>query len=411
MKRYALVGASSRCLSMFAGPLAKDFKDVAEIVGIYDINFKRSEVFRKNTGLDFPVFIDFNEMLNSTKPDIVIVTTVDGFHHEYIIKSLYAGCDVITEKPMTIDEEKCNAILDAEKKTGRKVTVTFNVRFMPFVTRMKELIKEGHLGKILGINLQWMLDTEHGADYFRRWHRQKKNSGGLLVHKSTHHFDMVNWLIEQDPEIINAFGTTSYYGPTRENRGERCLTCSHKESCNFYFNIEANEKVKELYLQCEDVDGYIRDGCIFSSEIDIEDTVSVSVKYSGGAVMSYSLTAHSPYEGFKLAINGSEGRIEAEYYHGAIGPFAGKSLYKLRLYNRKGEEIIYNIPTPEGDHGGGDVRLQKMLFKGYSEDPLGHMADTKAGAMSIIIGAAANISIREGKSVYVKDLLRSELIK
>lgn len=69
---------------------------------------------------------------------------------------------------------------------------------MPFVTRIKELIHEGCVGDILSVHFEWMLDTEHGADYFRRWHRKKENSGGLLVHKATHHFDMVNWLIDDE---------------------------------------------------------------------------------------------------------------------------------------------------------------------------------------------------------------------
>lgn len=127
------------------------------------------------------------------KPDIVIVTTTDRYHHEYIIKALEMDCDVITEKPMTIDEEKCNAILEAEKRTKRNVTVTFNMRFAPLIMRIKEILKQDTIGQILSVHFEWFLDTSHGADYFRRWHRRKENSGGLLIHKSTHHFDVVNW--------------------------------------------------------------------------------------------------------------------------------------------------------------------------------------------------------------------------
>ena len=71
------------------------------------------------------MFANFDEMMKTVRPDTVIVTTVDRYHHEYIIKALEYGCDVITEKPLTIDEDKCNAILEAERKTGKKVIVTF----------------------------------------------------------------------------------------------------------------------------------------------------------------------------------------------------------------------------------------------------------------------------------------------
>src|SRR5947209_16897486 len=120
---------------------------------------------------------------------------------------------------MTIDDEKVRAILSAEQRSGRTVVVTFNYRFVPYITRVKELLRSGAVGEVLGVDFEWFLDTRHGADYFRRWHRRKENSGGLLVHKATHHFDMVNWWIEDEPEIVHAFGQRRVYGPTRAERG------------------------------------------------------------------------------------------------------------------------------------------------------------------------------------------------
>ena len=312
---------------------------------------------------------------------------------------------VISEKPLTIDAKKCNEIIEAEKRTGRKVTVTFNCRFAPFFVRIKELLREGVIGQVLSVHFEWFLDTKHGADYFRRWHRKKENSGGLLVHKSTHHFDLINWFLEEEPEMVNAFGSRRFYGPTRDKRGERCLNCLYKDKCEFYLDIN-DDKLKKLYLNCEDVDSYYRDRCVFSEEIDIEDSVSVNVKYSGGAVMSYSLTAHSPYEGLKLVLNGSDGRLEIENLHGEAGPFSWQDIRRLRLYNRKNEEISYNIPKASGEHGGGDARLLKMLIEGNQPDPLGKMADSRAGVMSVIIGAAANESMKQGKSIRVSELLK-----
>ena len=320
MKKYAFAGAGGRATTMFAVPLAKEYGDVAQIVGVFDPNRKRCEALAKRTETEIPLYTDFDTMLEETKPDVVIVATVDRYHHEYIVRALHAGCDVISEKPLTIDDEKCRAILKAQEQTGKKVTVTFNVRFMPFVTRIKELIHEGCVGDILSVHFEWMLDTEHGADYFRRWHRKKENSGGLLVHKATHHFDMVNWLIDDEPVKVNAFGTRRFYGPVRENRGERCLTCGYKKQCEFYFDIQASALNREFYYECESEDGYFRDRCVFDDEINIEDSMSLNVAYKKGAIMSYSLTAHSPYEGYRIVINGTEGRVEAEEFHCSVGP-------------------------------------------------------------------------------------------
>jgi predicted dehydrogenase len=405
MKKYAFVGASIRSLTMYPLNILRKYKDVASIVGIYDVNAKRAELFRKKAGGTFPVFDSFEKMIAEVKPDAVIITTIDRYHHEYIIKALEAGIDAITEKPMTIDAQKCNAILEAEKRTGRKVIVTFNYRFTPHTIRLKELVMAGTIGKVLSVHFEWMLDTEHGADYFRRWHRKKENSGGLLVHKGTHHFDLINWILEEEPEIVSAFGTRRFYGPTREEKGVRCLTCNYKKVCKFYFDI-TKKITKNLYLDCEEMDGYIRDSCVFSEEIDIEDTMSVNVKYSGGAIMSYSLTTQSPYEGYKLTLSGVEGRIEFENFSGDIGPYANEFFSRLRIYNQKGEEHAFESPISKKDHGGGDDKFLHMLLKGRSNsDSLGQIASSRDGAMSAIVGIAANISIAEGRSVYIKDIL------
>ncbi len=122
--------------------------------------------------------------------------------------------------------------------------------------------------------------------------------------------------------------------------------------------------------------------------------------------MSYSLTAHSPYEGYKLAINGSEGRMEAEsFIRRTYDTFAGASEQRLRLYNRKGEEIIIDVPVLSGSHGGSDEVLQNLLFRG-DPDPHNYIAGSRAGAMSLIIGAAANKSIKESRVILVKELLK-----
>lgn len=402
-KKYVIVGASSRGFHMYAQPLTSELKDYAELVGVYDINPARARYVSEHCG-NVPVFDDFDKMLDTAKPDIVIVTTIDRCHDEYIIRSLEAGYDVITEKPMTIDAQKCKAILDTEKRTGKKVIVTFNARFSPYTTRVKELLKEGAVGEVLNVDFEWMLDTSHGADYFRRWHRYLDNSGGLLVHKATHHFDMVNWWIDQEPEELYAFGTRRFYGPTREKRGERCLTCDHKNTCEFYWDITSNKFMKEFYVDAEKEDGYFRDRCVFAEDIDIYDSMSLSVKYSKNALLTYSLIAHSPYEGWKIAFSGTDGRLEAESFQS--GQLARDPIQHIRVYNRKGEIITYDIPKDTGEHGGGDKRLRRMIFVGDVADPLGLQADSWAGAMSLLIGAAANISIAEKKPIKIKDLLK-----
>ena len=410
MKKYVLAGCSGRAIGMFAKPIEEKFSKHARLVGMFDPNYKRMEFYNRQLKKPIPAYANFKKMLKEQKPDCAIVATIDRYHHQYIIAALNAGIDVITEKPMTTDDKKCRAILAAEKRSGRKVTVTFNYRHAPYVTKIKKLIREGKIGKILSIHFEWFLDTKHGADYFRRWHRRKENSGGLLVHKATHHFDVVNWFLEEEPEIVFAFGSRRFYGPTRKQRGKRCLTCRYKKSCELYWDItgrgifgEAQEFLRGLYLDAEKVDKYYRDSCVFSPEIDIEDTMSVNVRYTKGAFLSYSLIAHAPYEGWKMSINGTGGRLEAEEYHS--GDRVPDKFDHIRYFDRKGKSIVYKLAKATGGHGGGDERLLRMLFVGDLPDPLDLMADSRAGAMSILTGIAANKSIASGRPVKIASLL------
>ncbi len=151
-------------------------------------------------------------MLAKAKPDLLMVTTVDATHSEFIVKAMQRGVDVATEKPMVIDETQCQQVLDAEKRTGRKLIVTFNYRYAPKHQKIKELLMAGEIGRVTSVDFHWFLDTSHGADYFRRWHRLRSRSGSLWVHKATHHFDLINWWLDADPVDVSAFGRLANYG-------------------------------------------------------------------------------------------------------------------------------------------------------------------------------------------------------
>ena len=405
---YVIAGSSGRALEMYARPLYTEFTDAAILAGVFDPNPERAGYFIETACPGTPYYADFDRMISEVRPDVVIVTTVDAFHHEYIIRALDLGCDVITEKPMTIDEDKCNAILEAERRNNRKIRVTFNARFSPLARRVRELLIDGAIGdasEIYHVNMEWLLDTSHGADYFRRWHRQKKNSGGLLIHKATHHFDMINWWINQTPDTIYACGTRKFYGQAGDRRGERCLGCQYRKTCEYAFRHTDEPLMQGLYFIPEKVDGYFRDGCIFSPEIDIEDNMALTVKYREGALLTYSLVAYSPYEGYRVCFTGRGGRMEVQTF--ASGRYSELPENIIRIYNRRGEEISVAVPKAEGTHGGSDALLREMLFRQNIPDPLQQLASSMAGINSVMIGVCANKSIRDGRPYRIDDLIKS----
>ncbi len=429
--RYALVGTGSRS-QMFREAITKTYAETCELVAVCDINPLRMAAWQADAGLDLPAYApaDFEKMIRDHKVDIVIVTTIDRTHHEYLCRAMEAGCDVITEKPMTVDNDKCRQILETQKRTGKNLRVTFNYRYAPRNSKVKELLQSGIIGNVTSVHFEWVLDTNHGADYFRRWHRDKRNSGGLMVHKSTHHFDLVNWWLDSRPETVMAMGDLRFYGrENAESRGEprsyvRGTGDANVNGDPFALDMTKEASMKRMYLDCESADGYIRDQNVFGDGISIEDDVGVMVRYRNRAVMTYHLVAFAPWEGYRVAFNGTKGRIEidvteksyvsaGEGDHNLAKNILGSSAHEivepttLLFRPHWGPPQKIEIPeTNSGGHGGADSVLLHDLFSGETiNDPLHRAAGHEAGALSILTGIAANRSMATGLPVNVRDLL------
>ena len=424
-KRYAQVGIGGRA-RFFYEAIAKDFKDTAQLVAFCDINQTRMDYANKILRDEFnvepvPTYTadQFDEMIKNEKPDYVIGTSSDRTHHKYIIRAMELGCDVISEKPMTVDAEKAQMILDAIKRTGRKLRVTFNYRYAPHNTKIRELIMNRTIGDVFSVHFEWLLNTQHGADYFRRWHRDKRNSGGLLVHKSTHHFDLVNFWLGTRPKTVFAMGDLRFYGrENAENRGitkfyHRAYGSEYAKNDPFALHLEQNERLKAMYLDAEKEDGYFRDQSVFGDGINIEDTMGVMVKYADKTILTYSLNAYMPWEGFRVAFNGSEGRIqvsivEASYVNAGgdkalEGAVRKKSIAVFPMF---GEPYEVEVQEGKGGHGGGDPILLNDIFGTPKEDPFNRAASHIDGAYSILTGIAANKSIATGLPVDIEQLIQ-----
>ncbi|MEO6003468.1 MAG: Gfo/Idh/MocA family oxidoreductase [Opitutus sp.] len=433
--RYAFVGTGSRAIS-FVEPLVTTYHESNELVALCDVSPARMSYYNERLTRDWgyhavPTYSaeQFNEMLRATKPDTVFVCTVDSVHHDYIVRALHAGCDVITEKPLTIDVEKCRAILEAVRATGRRVRVAFNYRWAPFRTKVKELIAANTIGRIRSVTLEYMLDTNHGADYFRRWHAHADESGTLLVHKSTHHFDLVNWWLDAIPHQVFAFGDLVFYG--KQNalaRGDAALASYPRYTGEaaakddpFRLDLTESEPFRKLYLAAEQDSGYIRDRNVFREDITVQDQMSLNVRYRTGELLTYSLVCYSPREGMRVSFNGDRGRIE---YHEFIGTHMNRAVspkdFKLdekpgaeaegewiRVYPHFKNSYLVPVPAQGGAHGGADEILNRSFYApgASATDEWGRFAGHEQGAASILVGIAGVESMKRNLPITITDLV------
>nr|WP_026208307.1 Gfo/Idh/MocA family oxidoreductase [Catelliglobosispora koreensis] len=365
---------------------------------------------------------DVARMLAAERADVLVVCSPDATHDEHIVAGLDAGAHVITEKPMTTDAAKARRILDAQKRTAGLVTVAFNYRYHPVYAQVKQVLPR--IGEISSVHFEWLLDVRHGADYFRRWHRDKAQSGGLLVHKATHHFDLINWWLGTTPEQVSAQGKLFFYGEAGRRHGyDRGYARAHgtAEAVGdpFALSLQDNPAMKALYLDAEEHDGYQRDLNVFAPGVSIEDDLAVLVRYASGATMSYHLTAFSPWEGLRIAFNGSQGRLELDLTEsdhvapGVSGAVKGHSAalhgaeaaaeqggvsLRLRHFWQPPQDLPVATYEKTG-HGGADSRMVAAIFSAAS-------APTATdGAWALLTGLAANESMRTQRSVRASDLL------
>jgi predicted dehydrogenase len=429
-RRYAVAGTGSRARE-YVRAIFQEHPKEAELVALLDPNPGRlafhDRYVKELGGPELPQYgaDDLERMIKEQSVDRVVVTSPDYTHAAVVSRILRAGADVIVEKPLTIDADGTRQIVDAMTESGKSVVVTFNYRYSPRNSALRQLILDGEIGAVTSVEFQWVLDTRHGADYFRRWHREKKNSGGLLVHKASHHFDLVNWWIASTPLRVFASGGLSFYGADNaaaRGLGQRPVRGTIDGSGNDPWLLDLrNDKInRQLYLESEQYDGYIRDQDVFGPGITIEDNLAVIAEYASGARLSYSLNAHSPWEGYRVSVNGTEGRAELEVVERAaviddqIDPSYPSERVVAGDVRTHGERLVLQkhwasaveveIPRGVGGHGGGDRLLYGDLFQGPGNDPLGRAADVHDGVRAVAVGIAANQSLASGQPVVIAGL-------
>jgi predicted dehydrogenase len=428
-RRYAVVGTGHRA-EMYVDALLHSHADAGDLVALCDTNHTRMGYYQRRwadaaADRPAPTAYDasrFTEMLDRERPDVLVVTAPDRFHATYVVAALERGLDVFCEKPLTTDEEGCRLVGEAAAASTGELVVTFNYRYAPRNSAVKQLLLDGAVGQVTSVRFEWVLDTVHGADYFRRWHREKANGGGLLVHKAAHHFDLVNWWLADTPATVAALGRRAFYGPgtpaaarrTEPGRGDP-----------FALDLADDPRLDALYgEQARAEDGYVRDQDVFADGVDIEDNLAVLVGYEGGPLLSYSLNAHAPWEGYTVAVNGTEGRLEltvveraevtADSEGRAVDPSARPDTRPAAAVRPLGTDLVLqrhweparriDVPGAGDAHGGGDQLLLDHLFRGVRDDALGLRAGYRDGIRSVLVGAAANRSIAEHRMVTVADL-------
>ncbi|MFD7160653.1 Gfo/Idh/MocA family protein [Kribbella sp. NPDC059898] len=424
IRRYAVCGLSARGLASFVLPILgltdrtaeggfgygadeDDLSQYAEVVAIVDTDADRVAEFNASLEAPIPYFADYDEMLKTVVPDAVIVTSPDHTHAEYILGALRQDIDVITEKPMVTTAAAAREVLEAERASGGSVQVTHNFRYAAAHREVKRLIQSGTIGRVTRVVMDYHVDLRHGASYFLRWNRRRELSGGLQVHKSSHHFDLLNWWIGEAPEEIFGYGALNYYGassPHRAPRAEDPYFLAQHGSGVFPDGADVRAGLFGLHYPGQ----YPADRqlYIYDDEIDVEDTYSAVARYPGGAMLTYSIDFSSTWEGFRLSVAGTHGSIDLLHGRTVEGAALPDS-DRIRVAELFGPAREIEVAAEQGGHGGADPRMRHDLFAGPSPESveLGLLATSTEAAYAVAMGDALIQSFTTHRPVNLPALL------
>ena len=408
MKQFSVIviGAGGRGWSY--SKVMRSMPEKFKIVGVADPLKDRLEVFQKAFKLpDEALFTDWQDILNKPKmADLAIIATMDDMHYEPAMKAIELGYDILLEKPVAQNVQECADIAIAAKKKGVSVLVCHVLRYTPFFKKVKAILDEGMIGDVMSItHIEAVGHIHQSHSYIRgNWHSEKETTPMLLA-KSCHDLDIIQWLIGKPCKKVTSFGELTHF--TAENAPEgapvRCADggCPIENSCAYncmklYYEDKKNGWFRNACTKGirkgvdptdEDVMEALRTTdyglCVYHANNDVVDHQVVNMEFEGGANASFNMNAFNSGGRF-TRIFGTKGEL--------IAYASAKNIDVFTFDERKHHTI--EVPEVEesilGGHGGGDAGIVMDLYEYLCGTYTGNsIADIQTSVNNHMIGFAA----------------------
>lgn len=364
-------------------------------------------------------FKSAEEMLSKDKlADVLIVATQDKQHIAHALAGLERGYDLILEKPVATTPQDCIAIRDAAKRLNRKVAVCYVLRYTTFYRTIKNIIDSGRIGEVVNVDAVENVGYWHQAHSFVRgnWSNCGRSSP-MILQKSCHDMDILNFLIGSHCECLSSFGSLSFFNSEHrpKDAAEFCVDCPRKESCVYsaeriYLGEDTQEKrpwVRTVVAPAgglAEVKKALRRGpygrCVFVCDNDVVDHQTVALRYENGVTVSFTMSAFSAEVYRSIRIMGTQGEIEGE-----------QKTNLIRCTTFDGKTEVYDINKLASDlsgHGGGDNQLLTDFFDENSEGHIDAVSGIYSAIESHMMAFAAEYSrLHDGESINLKQFEKS----
>ena len=365
--KMGLIGADPNLRSGMVSAYLPE--EEAEIAAVADLNPEMLKAYQEKYPDRKAFFTTSVDELLKQELDGVFIMVRDCFHEELAVKALEAGKAVYLEKPMAITIEGCDRILETAYRTGSKLFLGHNMRYMPFVRKMKEIIDSGIIGEIQCVWVRHFVN--YGSCYFHHWCAERKNCTGLLLQKGAHDIDVIQWLAGGAPRHVSAMGRLSVYNRTTDRLKE-----GEKPDRKIAFSNEAWPPLEQKKL---------------SPRIDVEDHNMILMQLDNGVQATYMHCMYAPDSERNYTFIGTHGRVENV---GDGGEGTQIHVWTCRG-NRSEPDIVYHLKTLPGSHGGADPLILKAFVRFVRDGGIPDVSPVDA-RNAVAAGCMGHYSMRNG---------------
>ena len=389
-----------------------------EVVAVAEPRDSRRERIQEIHKLpDDMCFTDYKPLLALGKiADIALIATMDRDHFEPAMMAIDLGYDLLLEKPITPTPEECIALTENAEKHGVKVVICTVLRYTPLFIKLKEIIDSGRIGKVMSINHEECVEFVHQSHSFVRgnWGNSERSSV-MLLQKSCHDIDILQWLLGKKCKKVQSFGALTYFTEENAPKGapERCIegcpvgdTCIYN-SVKLYLENDSNwfrsAATKLVKSSDEDVKKSLMESnygkCVFHCDNDVVDHQTVNMLFEDDITVTFTMNAFNT-GGRYINIYGTKGEIRA----------ALKGDTPIRVYDIVSKETE-EIPSSGtdgivGGHGGGDSGIIVTLYKYMTGDYTGNSVPTiQESCYNHLVTFAADHARKAGTVVDVEEYI------
>ena len=398
------LGARGKIYANFA----KTYPEKFALAAIIENDPKRLE-FAKTAYPGTRLFDNYHDFLSAKiDADIVAVATQDEDHKEHAIAMMSAGYDLLLEKPIANNKEDCLAIYEASKTYAKKVVVCHVLRYTPFYSTVKRIIKSGKLGEVITIHASENVGYYHQAHSFVRgpW-RNKAQSSPMILAKCCHDMDILRYLMDEECLSVNSRGDLFYFNQAHapKNATAYCSDCPHTDCVFKAQTIYTSEKGKEFaayFTTKEKTDENILadlaksqyDRCVFACDNDVVDHQVTIMQFAKGKTACHTMTAFSQEIYRDLKVHGTKAEL--------VGCVESNAL-EIRYFNGEKEKVEIDISAANvGGHMGGDFFIMNSLFKALNGEEAEGITYLDVSIESHLMSFAAEESrMNDGKTVGV----------